>query len=416
MYIPECPSFIHIHSEHAAAPIATNREKPEHILIARLATDLLAWIDSAWIIGLIRTHDAADVIGVFNESGDPALWAGYVESITTCARAETPASVDSQLRGHNLARILFPIETDGPVTVVLAIGPRNQNHNQPYSASDVSVMRDLCDQIGNLLRGYTTAIPANDELDVVRGIQDRLLPASLPNVAGIECSGHCERSGRLGGDFFEFSGSDSTGLLAAIGNVATEGSPGCILMTGLQACLRSLGRRGVELPDLLADLNRMFWETAPENAYAELFCAHIDPRGERLSFINAGHRTSLIVRSSGRIERLEPNAAVLGLGRGTVYRQRTVSFEPGDTLIALSDGITEPGCDRAMIEMVQPGRGTRVHELPARILEMLKEMLKPDLVEASAGPQVFDRTVVVVRFKGPSRIDIPFARPVVAAA
>ncbi len=380
MYIPQCPSFIHIHSEQPGA---------EHILIARLATDLLAWIDSAWIIGLIRTPDVADVIGVFNERGDPALWAGYVESITTCARGETPASVQ------------FPIETDGPVAVVLAIGPRNQNHAQPYSAADVSVMRDLCNRIGRLLRGQVEASRANDELEEARGIQDRLLPTDPPRISGIECFGQCERSGRLGGDFFDFSGSNSTGLLAAIGNVGTEGSPGCILMTGLQACLRSLGRRGVELPELFVDLNRMFWEMAPEIACAELLGVRVDPESERLSFINAGDQSSLIVRRSGRIDRLEPNGAVLGLDRGSAYRQQTVRFGPGDTLIALSDGITEPATESALIEMVQSGRGVRARELAARII---------DLAESSAGSRVFDRTVVVVHFRSTSERETLKAR------
>jgi hypothetical protein len=406
MYIPQCPSFIHVHSYSYPGEQPAQGEKPENILIARLATDLLAWIDSAWIVGLIRAVDGAavDVIGVFNESGDPALWAGYVESIATCARTETTAVLDSQLRSHKLVRVLFPIETDGQVVAILAIGPRNRNSTQPYTASDVAVMRDLCGQIGSLLRTHAAKIGSDGEVETMRGIQDRLLPACAPCIPGIECCGQCERSGRLGGDFFEFSGSNSTGLMAALGNVATEGSPGCILMTGLQACLRSLGRRGVGLPDLFGEMNRMFWEIAPENTYATLFSVRVDPGRERLHYVNAGHQTPLIVRRGGRIDRLEPNAAVLGLGRGSAYRQRTVPFGPGDTLIALSDGIAEPACDTALIEMVQDC-GASVRKLPARIM---------DLMESPRGPGVFDRTVVVVHFGCTSRVNAPFAQPAAA--
>jgi hypothetical protein len=400
MYIQQCPSLIHVHSYNQPG-----EQKPENVLIARLATDLLSWIDSAWIVGLVRGVDAVDVIGVFNESGDPAQWAGYVESVATCARAETTAGLGSQLRSHDLVRVLFPIETDGEVLAILAIGPRNGDPDQPYTASDIAVMRDLCGQIGSLLRTHTArpypaTIPAHDQLDTVRGIQDRLLPACQPCVSGIECCGQCERSGRLGGDFFEFSGSDSTGLMAAIGNVSTEGSPGCILMTGLQACLRSLGGRGVELPDLIGEMNRMFWEIAPENTYATLFSARIDPGRERLHYVNAGHQTSLIVRDGGRIDRLEPNAAVLGLGRGSAYRQRTVPFGPGDTLIALSDGITETACDSALIKMIRDC-GASVLKLPARIIGL-------------AAPRILDRTVVVAHFKSLNALNPPFAQPAAA--
>jgi serine phosphatase RsbU (regulator of sigma subunit) len=397
MHIPNSQSFTHIHSHTrpTAYQVITNEEKPEEILIARLVADLMAWIDSAWIIGLIRTGDAVDVVGVFGGLGDSALWAGYVESISMCTRPETPACIDSQLRRHNLVRVFFPIEANGEITAALAIGPRNQN--QEYSASDMSLMRDLGAQTGRLLRAHTAAARAKDDLEMARSIQDRLLPSRLPRISGIECSAQCERGGGLGGDFFDVSGSSAAGLTASIGNVAVTGHSGSILMTGLQACLQSLGRHGVDLPELFGEVNRMFWEIAPENAYATLFSARVCPGREQLFYINAGHQTSLIVRRTGRVDRLERNAPVLGLSRGSVYRQRTAPFEPGDTLIAVGDAITEPArwtdiaaCEAALIRMVQQDHGVRVRELPARII---------GLIESFAGVQVLDRTVVVVHFR-----------------
>jgi hypothetical protein len=397
-----CPSFIHVHSHTQGGDphTSTIRDETESVLIERLVTDLLVWIDSAWIIGLIRPRevtDFVDVIGVFSSAGDSASWSAYREAISICARAEALSRVDSDLRRGDLVQLLFPVETDGQVAAMLAIGPRNRHGR--YSASDLSVMRNLCAQIGNLLRAPR---PHNgdDDPDVVRGIQDRLAPsnpASFPRVSGIECAAQCERSGKLGGDFFDLSGSNSAGLTAAIGNVAVAGNPGCILMTGLQACLRSLGRHGVELPHLFDEMNRMFWEIAPENTHASLFSGRVSARRERLHYINAGPQAALIVRRDGRVERLEPNAPSLGLSRSSAYRQRTVPFGPGDTLIALSDGVTEAavpvdiaGCERALVEMVRRERGARVRELPARIL---------NLVDSLAGPHVLDRTIVVVHCK-----------------
>jgi serine phosphatase RsbU (regulator of sigma subunit) len=397
MNTPSRQSFTHIHSRTRSAelPVIAKGEKPEEILIARLVADLMAWIDSAWIIGLIRSHDAVDVVGVFGRLGDPALWPGYVESISMCTRAETPACVDLQLRRNNLVSVFFPIEANEQITAALAIGPRNQS--QPYSAPDISLMRDLGAKIGKLLRVQTAAARATDDLQIARSIQDRLLPSRMPRMPGIECSAQCERSDGLGGDFFDFSDSSAAGLTASIGNVAVAGHSGAILMTGVQACLQSLGRHGVELPELFGEVNRMFWEIAPENASATLFSARVCPGREQLLYINAGHQTSLIVRHCGRVDRLEPNAPVLGLSRGSAYRQRTAAFEPGDTLIAVGDAITEPAtgtniaaCEATLIRMVQQDRGVRVRELPARMI---------NLIESFAGAQVFDRTVVVVHFR-----------------
>src|ERR1700722_3058275 len=106
MHIPNSQSFTHIHSHTrpTAHQVIANEEKPEEILIARLVADRMAWLDSARTIGLIRTGDAEDVVGVFGGLGDSALWAGYVESISMCTRPETPACIDSQQRHHTHLR------------------------------------------------------------------------------------------------------------------------------------------------------------------------------------------------------------------------------------------------------------------------------------------------------------------------
>jgi hypothetical protein len=388
-------AFIHSHSRSAAFPVAGNGAKPEEIFVARLVADLTVWIDSAWIIGLIRSPDAVDVVGVFSGLGDPAFWPGYVESLSICTRGETAACVDSQLRRHNPGSVFFPVEANGQITAALAIGPGNRN--QRYSTSDISLIRDLGAKIGRLLRAQTAAAVVNEDLQLARGILDRLLPSRPPRISGIECSAQCERSEGLGGDFFDFFESSASGVTASIGNVAAAGHSGSILMTGVQACLQSLGRHGIELPNLFGELNRMFWAIAPENASATLFSARVCPGREQLFYINAGHQTSLIVRRNGRVERLEPNAPVLGLSRGSAYRQNTTPFEPGDTLVAVGDAITELAigkdiavCEAALIRMVQHNRGQRIRELPARMI---------NLIESFAGAQALDRTVVVVHFR-----------------
>jgi len=103
----------------------------------------------------------------------------------------------------------------------------------------------------------------------------------------------------------------------------------------------------------------------------------------------------------------------LNTNRRSAYRQRTVPFGPGDTLIAVSDGIAEPARGSAVVQMVQHDRGYRVRELPARII---------DLVESIAAPRLLDETVVVVHFKfasdggASSQLRERFPHPATAAA
>jgi sigma-B regulation protein RsbU (phosphoserine phosphatase) len=155
-----------------------------------------------------------------------------------------------------------------------------------------------------------------------------------------------------------------------------------------------------ELWSIVQRLNRCMYEISPDNAYATLFYAHLDPLHRRLHYVNAGHEPALLIRGeSDRVIHLESTGTVLGMFCQAAYKERSVALESGDTLVIFTDGISEAADDA--------GRELR----DAGLLEIIK-----DLVSASASELVNhileavdrftgrvkpadDRTVVVVRFE-----------------
>jgi serine phosphatase RsbU (regulator of sigma subunit) len=141
----------------------------------------------------------------------------------------------------------------------------------------------------------------------------------------------------------------------------------------------------------------MLWRISPDHAWATMFCACINPQRQSLAYVNAGHETAFILRADERMERLEPNGPVLGFSGPVVYRQRVAPFRPGDTLIAVSDGVAEASeaaagdgvCEEELLHMLQKKESARVQELPARVLETVRRM---------AGAGTKDRTVIVARY------------------
>jgi sigma-B regulation protein RsbU (phosphoserine phosphatase) len=246
------------------------------------------------------------------------------------------------------------------------------------------------------VRHSSAARLASDITAKIQTIQDTL-PSPDCRAAGIECAGECERSGNLGGDFFDFLLPQTDQVLAAIGNVALVGITGSLVTTGLQVCLRLLGSRGVAPAELSCEINRMLWRISPDHAYATMFCACINPQRQNLAYVNAGHETAFILRSDVRMERLEPNGPVLGFSGPVAYRQRVAPFRPGDTLIAVSDGLSEASeaaaesglCEEELLHILQKKESVRIQELPARVLDTVSRV-------ASAGTK--DKTVIVARY------------------
>jgi serine phosphatase RsbU (regulator of sigma subunit) len=227
--------------------------------------------------------------------------------------------------------------------------------------------------------------------DEVLAIQQRQLPSEIPQVHGLECFCQHRRARVPGGDFFDLLAPGPGELTLAIGTLPMKGIAGPILMSGLQTTLHSLGTRGSDLPGMLAELNRIMWNIAPERTFATLFCARILPRDGLLHYVNAGHEAALLWRAGGRTERLEPHAPVLGLSRHSQFRRRTVRFEPGDALIALTEG-SEAGAGSLSGGSAHDRDATRFRDLPGRIIEAAASL---------PGLHNLDRTVVVVHRNHP---------------
>jgi phosphoserine phosphatase RsbU/P len=220
-------------------------------------------------------------------------------------------------------------------------------------------------------------------LQDVFAIQERQSPSAIPRVRGIECFAEHRRGRRPAGDFFNLVDSVPGKLTLSVGTLPMKGIAGPILMNGLLATLRSLGTHGPDLSEMLGELNRIMWNITPERTFASLFCARVTPGSGRLHYVNAGHEAALVWRPRGGVERLEPHAAVLGLSRHSQFHQRSVRFQHGDTLLALTEG-SEAGADMVL----RAKTGVRLRDLPGRIIES---------AEGLPGFQNPDRTVVVVR-------------------
>jgi phosphoserine phosphatase RsbU/P len=180
------------------------------------------------------------------------------------------------------------------------------------------------------------------ELEIAMQVQGRLFPQRLPPMRTLEYAGECVQTRRVGGDYYDFLdlGQDRLGLV--IGDIAGKGMPAALLMANLQANLRSQCATAVDHPErFLQTVNRLFYESTADNAYATFFYSEFDDRAGRLRYANCGHLPPLVLRRTGDVERLEPTATVLGLFSAWECRTAELQLSAGDLLAIYTDGITE---------------------------------------------------------------------------
>ena len=172
-------------------------------------------------------------------------------------------------------------------------------------------------------------------------IQESFLPGVLPAVAGYDISVNTRSARFVSGDYYDVARIADSTTAFCIADAAGKGLPAALLMSNLQAVLKSLMRDGLQPSDVCSRVNRFLFDVMPENKFVSFFYGVLDSNTHRLTYCNAGHNPPLLVRSSGSAGELNSSGAVLGQFLSWPYGQNELHFECGDTLLLFTDGVVE---------------------------------------------------------------------------
>jgi sigma-B regulation protein RsbU (phosphoserine phosphatase) len=305
------------------------------------------------------------------------------------------------------AQLLIPLCAREELLGILSLGPKQSE--EPYSASDVRVLGSVAAQAGFALENtrLAAAIAAevagrermNRELEIAREVQEQLFPQGHPTVQGLDYGGRCRPARGVGGDYYDFLPLPGGSFGIAIGDVSGKGIPAALLMASLQASLRSQAIAGpTDLSALMANLNRLTCEASPANRYVTFFYAQYEPATRKLSYVNAGHNAPMVFRpaQNSRI-RLEAGGPVIGLLPSATFEKASVVLQPGDTLVAFTDGISE-AMNLQSEEWGEEQIAQTVEEASGLDAAQLVDSLIAAADRFAAGAEQYDdMTVVVVR-------------------
>jgi sigma-B regulation protein RsbU (phosphoserine phosphatase) len=240
--------------------------------------------------------------------------------------------------------------------------------------------------------------PRRDRLDLDRAgrVQARFRHRELPAAGSLECAGACVEAGVVGGDVFDILdvAPGHVGLL--VGDAVGKGVSGALLIAYLQSAIRSQSRRALDdLPGLVASVNRVFFDcTAPEH-FATLFFGVWDESRSRLRYVNCAHPAPLVLRRNGRVESLRPTAFALGLFEETRPALAEVQLEPGELLLAFTDGVVEARRDDE--EFGEERLTAALARLRSRPLAQIPELLLEEVSAFAADEDKDDRALLVAR-------------------
>jgi len=228
------------------------------------------------------------------------------------------------------------------------------------------------------------------ELGRAAQVQADLLPRAAPAPPGFELAARCVAAHEVGGDFYDWQQPTPDDLTLTVGDVMGKGMPAALLMATVRAALRAVARRSPPAATVRAAAAALEDDLARAGSFVTLFHGRLDAGTRRLDYVDAGHGHVFLRRAGGGLVTLPTRGLPVGVLPQQEYRQGSVTFRPGDTLLVYSDGLVDAGPGPAL----RPARLARRLAGAASAAEAVERLLA---LAPAAGPPPDDLTVVALR-------------------
>ncbi len=311
-------------------------EELHHTLAVRGAAVLLRE-------GETRTLAVAGMLGIAEEARPRLTMRIDGDFESTLARSRVIPATD--MRGEPQAavraahaRLVVSIRRPSGIVGVILVGARLSDGD--FEEADRDYLESLANQLAMAITNLGS--PARRrEFEEARQIQTRLLPQTLPRVPGLEIAAHWQPAQEVAGDYYDvlLLGEDQVAL--CIADVTGKGMPAALLMSNLQASVKTFAGPGVTPQALCERINRVMSDAVGPGRFVTLFFGVFDLVSRELCYTNAGHNPPLVLRASGVVESLDVGGTLMGPFANATFTQAQVVLAPGDRLVLYTDGVTE---------------------------------------------------------------------------
>ncbi|MEU7058549.1 SpoIIE family protein phosphatase [Streptomyces sp. NPDC046197] len=200
-------------------------------------------------------------------------------------------------------------------------------------------------------------------------LQRGLLPGAVAEIPGMRSAlvyEPCDKGGPSG-DFYDIFPAGEGRWCFAVGDVQGKGPEAAVVIGLARPWLRLLAREGYRVADVLDRLNQLLLDDAteaadaaarvlaaaggrtptagdgPQTRFLSLLYGELAPfdGGVRCTLASAGHPLPLILGHDGDVRTAARPQTLLGVVEDETYTSETVELRPGDTLLCVTDGVTE---------------------------------------------------------------------------
>jgi sigma-B regulation protein RsbU (phosphoserine phosphatase) len=239
------------------------------------------------------------------------------------------------------------------------------------------------------------------EFQAAAAIQKALLPQKPPFIPLLDVAFSFEPALEVSGDYFDFFPLDAYRMAAVVADASGKGIPAALIANAARILIRAFPELLEKPEELLKTLNCTLPEAMGPRHFLTLGYLLVDTQARCLTLVSAGHDPFFLRKDSQSILRLKPQGYPFCHLHQKAFDMRLkslrLSFEPGDCLLAYTDGLSEslsPTGERFGEERIQtilaqphPSAQALVQHLIAEIKAFRSHTIPDD-----------DTTLVILRF------------------
>jgi phosphoserine phosphatase RsbU/P len=258
----------------------------------------------------------------------------------------------------------------------------HRGHIIPFDNARQMMTESLCAHVATILSNrllvqqqMMTAKIEND-VRIGREIQQAFLPSTFPQVQGWEVTSYFRAAREVAGDFYDAFLMPNGRLGVLIADVCDKGVGAALFMSLMRSLLRAFAmqnysidwsnvldtgqisirqRQNVATRTIMPSTGTLALENAVKltnnyvatihrelGMFATTFFGLLDPSDGSLLYINGGHCPPMIIDGKGNIkQRIDTTGPAVGIFADAVFKIGEATLEPGDSLFAFTDGVTD---------------------------------------------------------------------------
>ncbi|MEA2506535.1 MAG: phosphoserine phosphatase RsbU/P [Actinomycetota bacterium] len=244
------------------------------------------------------------------------------------------------------------------------------------------------------------------ELEIAANIQRSLLQRLIPETPGFVLLPVHRQANLVGGDWYDIDYEGRT-LTLAVGDASGKGIGAALMATVLLSVLRAERRLAAGAERVIQRTNEALREATDIDAFTTLIYATVEAQTGEVRWLNMGHPSPFIVRTSRSDSETPPRGyyiegprnKALGWFQDPGLSETIIRIAPGDRMVFFTDGFIEAKSaegdvfgERRLAEAI-----TKAGTLP---LGAVGDAVVGEVETFAAGKLDDDLTMLVVEFQG----------------